>query len=106
MKAGGKQSQNQSLAYSLTLKIEATFFSRTLVDLQQATVCYIPEDIRVILHNHCHNVKAFINLLSLSFQALSKEHAVIEIIDEDNHLIYDLGSRNKTRLGKVTFFLR
>jgi len=32
---------------------------------------------------------------------LSKEHAVIEVLDENNHLIYDLGSRNKTRLGKV-----
>jgi len=26
---------------------------------------------------------------------------VIEVLDENNHLIYDLGSRNKTRLGKV-----
>jgi len=32
---------------------------------------------------------------------LSKEHAVIEVVDENNHLIYDLGSRNKTRLSKV-----
>ncbi|XP_023712511.1 uncharacterized protein LOC111867156 isoform X2 [Cryptotermes secundus] len=39
--------------------------------------------------------------VSVSSKALSKEHAVIEIIDEDNHLIYDLGSRNKTRLGKM-----
>ncbi|KAJ9595639.1 hypothetical protein L9F63_013169, partial [Diploptera punctata] len=33
--------------------------------------------------------------------ALSKEHAVIEIVNAENHLIYDLGSRNKTRLGKM-----
>lgn len=26
---------------------------------------------------------------------------MIEVVDENNHLIYDLGSRNKTRLGKV-----
>jgi hypothetical protein len=40
-------------------------------------------------------------VVALIFQALSKEHAVIEVMDENNHLIYDLGSRNKTRLGKV-----
>ncbi|PSN36675.1 hypothetical protein C0J52_16279 [Blattella germanica] len=33
--------------------------------------------------------------------SLSKEHAVIEVVDADNHLLYDLGSRNKTRLGKM-----
>jgi len=37
---------------------------------------------------------------------LSKEHAVIEVVDENNHLIYDLGSRNKTRLGKVNSNLK
>ncbi|XP_021927463.1 dentin sialophosphoprotein-like [Zootermopsis nevadensis] len=38
---------------------------------------------------------------SLCSIALSKEHAVIEVIDEDVHLVYDLGSRNKTRIGKM-----
>jgi len=37
---------------------------------------------------------------------LSKEHAVIEVVDKNNHLIYDLGSRNKTRLGKVNSNLK
>jgi hypothetical protein len=32
------------LAYSLTLKMEATSSSETLVDLQQTALHYIPED--------------------------------------------------------------
>jgi hypothetical protein len=38
-----KQSE-QSLAYSLTLKMEARCFSGTLVDFQRTTQHYIPED--------------------------------------------------------------
>lgn len=34
------------------------------------------------------------------YQSLSKDHACIEV-DGDVHLIYDKGSRNKTRRGKV-----
>ncbi|XP_069694916.1 uro-adherence factor A-like [Periplaneta americana] len=40
--------------------------------------------------------------ISVCSKALSKEHAVIEVLDPDSHLIYDVGSRNKTRLGKMT----
>jgi hypothetical protein len=47
----------------------------------------------------------FLNTLLYFFQALSKEHAVIEVVDENSHLIYDLGSRNKTRIGKVNLYL-
>ncbi|KAJ4445539.1 hypothetical protein ANN_12219 [Periplaneta americana] len=43
---------------------------------------------------------------SRSGQALSKEHAVIEVLDADSHLIYDVGSRNKTRLGKVCRYMQ
>ncbi|XP_049858430.1 uncharacterized protein LOC126349960 [Schistocerca gregaria] len=34
-------------------------------------------------------------------KALSKEHAVIDVADVDNHHLYDLSSTNKTRMGKL-----
>lgn len=34
-------------------------------------------------------------------KALSKEHAVIDVADYDNHHLYDLSSTNKTRMGKL-----
>uniref|UniRef100_A0A1B6KK36 FHA domain-containing protein n=1 Tax=Graphocephala atropunctata TaxID=36148 RepID=A0A1B6KK36_9HEMI len=33
--------------------------------------------------------------------AISNKHAVIEVEDWDTHLVYDCGSTNKTRLGKI-----
>jgi hypothetical protein len=46
------------LAYSSTLKMEETCPSETLVDFQQTTQCYIPEDRS--LHNHCcENLKSY-----------------------------------------------
>jgi hypothetical protein len=48
------------LAYSLTLKMEATCSSGTSVDFQQTTPHYIPED--TIFHSHCcENLKSYIN---------------------------------------------
>ncbi|CAH1399754.1 unnamed protein product [Nezara viridula] len=37
----------------------------------------------------------------ISNNAVSSKHAVIEAEDSDAHLIYDLGSTNKTKLGKM-----
>jgi hypothetical protein len=46
------------LAYTLTLKMEATCSLETSVDFQRTTWCYIPED--STLHNHrCENLKSY-----------------------------------------------
>jgi hypothetical protein len=46
-------------AYSSTMKMEATCSSEMLVDFQQTTCRYIPED--STLHNHhCENLKSYI----------------------------------------------
>jgi hypothetical protein len=46
------------LAYSSALKLEATWFSETLVEFQRTTCRYIPED--RILHSHgCENLKSY-----------------------------------------------
>jgi hypothetical protein len=46
------------LAYSSTLKMEATCSSETLADFQWTTRCYIPDDI--ILHNHrCEKIQSY-----------------------------------------------
>jgi hypothetical protein len=48
----------QCLAYSLTLKMEATCSFKTSVYFQQTAQCYIPED--RTLHNHCcENLRLF-----------------------------------------------
>jgi hypothetical protein len=47
-----KQQLFSSLAFSLTLKMEATCLSETSVDFQWSTWCYIPEG--RILHNHSY----------------------------------------------------
>jgi hypothetical protein len=63
MKAGGLQSSSaftliSYLAYSLTLKMEATCSSKMSVDFEWTTQRYIPED--RTLHNHCcENLKSY-----------------------------------------------
>jgi hypothetical protein len=48
-----------SLTYSSIMKMEDTWSSKTLVDLQWTTWHYIPED--RTLHNHCgENLKSYI----------------------------------------------
>jgi hypothetical protein len=42
------------LAYSSTLKMEATCSSETSVNFQHITCRYIPED--TTLHNHCYEI--------------------------------------------------
>jgi hypothetical protein len=46
------------LAYSSTLKMKATFYCETSVDIQRTTPRYISEDIT--LHNHyCENLRSY-----------------------------------------------
>jgi hypothetical protein len=54
------------MAFFLTLKMEATFSSKTSVDFRRTTWCYIPED--RTLHNHCcENLKSCIGMKSSFF---------------------------------------
>jgi hypothetical protein len=72
MKAGVKLVS--CLAYSSTLKMEATCSSETSVDFQQATLHYIPED--RTLHTHlCENLKSYedSSVLSVSTRCVSVE---------------------------------
>jgi hypothetical protein len=46
------------LAYSSTLKMEATRSSKTLGDLQQTAWHYIPEG-RTLHNHHCENLDSF-----------------------------------------------
>jgi hypothetical protein len=63
------------LDYSLTLKMEATRCSKTLVDFQQATWHYIPE-VRT-LHNHsCEDLKSYSSSHTLE---LLKLHALVSV---------------------------
>jgi hypothetical protein len=49
---------------SSTLEMEVVCSSETLVDIQQSTWCYSPED---TLHNHhCENVKFYIFVIMFS----------------------------------------
>jgi hypothetical protein len=58
------------LAYSSTLKTEATSCSETSVDFQRTTWCHIPEDIT--LHNHrCENLKSYISVSPLKYPAFA-----------------------------------
>jgi hypothetical protein len=47
------------LAYSSTLKIQATCYSETSVDFQRTTRRYIPND-RTLLNHFCENLKSYI----------------------------------------------
>jgi hypothetical protein len=47
------------LACSSTLMMEATRSSKTLVDIQWTTQCYIPKD-RPLYNHHCDNLKFYI----------------------------------------------
>jgi hypothetical protein len=51
--------QVSCLAYSSTLNLEATYFTKTSAGFQQTTWCYIPED-RTLHDNHCENLKSFL----------------------------------------------
>jgi hypothetical protein len=42
----------------LILKMEVIWSSRTLVDFQQTTRCYIPED-KTLHNHHCDNLKSY-----------------------------------------------
>jgi hypothetical protein len=46
------------LAYSSTLKVELICFSEMLVDFQQTTQRYIPND-RILHNHHCENLKSY-----------------------------------------------
>jgi hypothetical protein len=49
------------LAYSSTLKMEAIFSSKTSLDLQRTTWCYVAEDTK--LHKHsCENLRSYKNM--------------------------------------------
>jgi hypothetical protein len=49
------------LAYSSTLKMEATCSCETSVDFQRTTLRYIPED-RTLYNHCCENLKFYITL--------------------------------------------
>jgi hypothetical protein len=51
-----------ALAYSSTLKMEATFSSETSVDFQPTTRRYIPED-RTFQCHRCENLKSYKKLI-------------------------------------------
>jgi hypothetical protein len=70
MKSGGKQSHFHTvscLAYSSTLKMEATYSFEMSVDFQWTTLHYIPEDSTI--HNYCcENLRSYILFLTVFIQ--------------------------------------
>jgi hypothetical protein len=63
------------LVYSLTLRMEATYSSKTSADFQQTMQCCIRED-RTLHHHHCKNPIPYIKMFSLvqSIKALTFWH--------------------------------
>lgn len=50
-----------------------------------------------------HQDKFSMNISFFMLQSISGKHAVIEVEDEESHVIYDCGSTNKTKLGQVQY---
>jgi hypothetical protein len=90
------------LAYSSTLKMEVvTCFSKMLVDIQQTTQHYIPED--RTLHNHCYvNLKCYIFPVLLYgcetwFHTLRGEHKLR--VSENRVLRRIFGFKRNEKIG-------
>ncbi|KAK7793145.1 hypothetical protein R5R35_011020 [Gryllus longicercus] len=78
---------NDSLAYKYKVKVAELKVNDNLYPIFSGSnrIGRDPEFCSVVFNN----------------MTLSKEHAVIEVEDRFSHLIYDLGSKNKTRVGKT-----
>jgi hypothetical protein len=84
------------LAYSSTLKMEATFFSETSVDFQRTIWRYIPHDtafsfLELVLTHKTYQRKAVINFKNISFCI---RFVVRELLCTKETVVIDWGTLN------------
>lgn len=82
------------------------------IDVQNAVTEKIPVA-TLLIEDEYHTIYNTENVIGreiscdivIGNSVVSSKHAVIEAEDSEAHLIYDLGSTNKTKLGKVSIAL-